>query len=97
MAGTDAWLNGWLETFAPSKASDEAVRRWWRRLVLTSASPGAVVDLRRMNMEIDARHTLPAIRVPTLVLCRVGDGDYPNQARYHRRPDPRCGAPRFAG
>ena len=68
--------------FAPSLAGDEAARRWWRRLVLTSASPGAVVALRRMNMEIDARHTLASIRVPTLVLCRVGDGDYPDQARY---------------
>jgi class 3 adenylate cyclase len=81
-AGTDEWLDKWLDAFAPSKASDEAVRRWWRRLVLTSASPSAVVALRRMNMEIDARHTLPAIRVPTLVLCRAGDGDYPDQARY---------------
>jgi len=81
-AGTDEWLDEWLEAFAPSKVNDEAVRRWWRRLVLTSASPGAVVALRRMNMEIDARHTLAAIRVPTLVLCRVGDGDYPDQARY---------------
>ena len=62
--------------------NDEAVRRWWRRLVLTSVSPGAAVALRRMNMEIDARHTLPAIRVPTLVLCRTGDGNYPDQARY---------------
>jgi class 3 adenylate cyclase len=81
-AGTDEWLDDWLDTFAPSLAGDEAVRRWWRRLVLTSASPSAVVALRRMNMEIDARHTLAAIRVPTLVLCRVGDGDYPDQARY---------------
>ena len=81
-AGTDEWLDAWLEAFAPSKLSDEAMRRWWRRLVLTSASPGAAVALRRMNMEIDARHTLPAIGVPTLVLCRAGDGDYPDQARY---------------
>ena len=81
-AGTDEWLGVWLDAFAPSLAGDEAVRRWWRRLVLTSASPGAVVALRRMNMEIDARHTLASIRVPTLVLCRVGDGDYPDQARY---------------
>ena len=81
-AGTDEWLDDWLDAFAPSLASDEAMRRWWRRLVLTSASPGAVVALRRMNMEIDARPTLAAIRVPTLALCRVGDGDYPDQARY---------------
>jgi alpha-beta hydrolase superfamily lysophospholipase len=36
-----------------------------------------------MNMEIDARHTLPTIRVPTLVLHRVGDRVYDvAQARY---------------
>jgi class 3 adenylate cyclase len=35
-----------------------------------------------MNMEIDARHALGAIRVPCLVLCRTGDGNYPEQARY---------------
>ena len=81
-AGTDEWLDQWLEAFAPSKVSDEAVRGWWRRLVLTSSSPSAVVALRRMNMEIDALHTLPSIRVPTFVLCRDGDGDYPDQARY---------------
>ncbi len=81
-AGTDEWLNGYLEFFAPSLAADEEVRRWWRRLVLTSASPGAAVALWRMNAEIDARHTLASIRVPTLVLYRVEDGDYPDQAKY---------------
>ena len=34
---------------------------------------GAAVALLRMNMEIDIRHVLPAIRVPTLVLHRAGD------------------------
>jgi pimeloyl-ACP methyl ester carboxylesterase len=28
----------------------------------------------RMNREIDVRHVLPAIRVPTLILHRTGDG-----------------------
>ena len=73
---TREWLQERLEDEAPSLARDEAVRRWWRRWVLTSASPGAVVDLWRMNMEIDARHALPAIRVPTLLLHRGGDRVY---------------------
>ena len=38
-----------------------------------SASPGAAEALSRMNMLIDVRHTLPAIRVPTLVLHHVED------------------------
>jgi class 3 adenylate cyclase len=81
-AGTDGWLDQYLGFFAPSLTRDEATRRWWRRLVLTSASPAAAVALRRMNMDIDARHTLGSIRAPTLVLSRAGDGDFPAQARY---------------
>jgi pimeloyl-ACP methyl ester carboxylesterase/class 3 adenylate cyclase len=80
---TREWLQQRLEDEAPSVATDDAVRRWWRRWVLTSASPGAVVALWRMNMEIDARPTLPAIRVPTLVLHRDGDKVYNiAEARY---------------
>jgi class 3 adenylate cyclase len=37
------------------------------------ASPSAAMTLMRMNSEIDIRHVLPAIRVPTLVLHRSGD------------------------
>jgi pimeloyl-ACP methyl ester carboxylesterase len=70
---TPKWLQERLEDEAPTLARDEAVQRWWRRWVLTSASPGAVVALWRMNMEIDARHTLPTVRVPMLVLHRAGD------------------------
>jgi hypothetical protein len=40
-----------------------------------SMSPGAAVALLRMNSEIDVRHVLPVIRVPTLVLHRVDDRD----------------------
>jgi pimeloyl-ACP methyl ester carboxylesterase len=81
-AGTDESLDEYLEFFAPSLAGDEAVKRWWYRLVRTSASPAAMVSLWRMNLEIDARNALASIRVPTLVLSRAGDGDYPDQAQY---------------
>ncbi len=40
-----------------------------------SASPGAAVALLRMNSQIDVRDVLPTIRVPTLVLHRIGDLD----------------------
>lgn len=36
-------------------------------------SPGGAQALERMNLEIDVRHVLPAIRVPTLVLHNAGD------------------------
>jgi len=81
--GTQEWLDGRLEAFAPSFAHDEETRRWWRRWVLTSASPGAVLALSRMNLEIDARHTLSAICVPTLVIHPVGDEvAYIGEGRY---------------
>src|SRR6266545_3976966 len=43
------------------------------RTLRLSASPGAVLALRRMDMEIDMRSILPAIHVPTLVLHRPTD------------------------
>jgi pimeloyl-ACP methyl ester carboxylesterase len=62
-----------LKAFAPSKVSDERFKRWWARFERLGASPSAVIALMQMNSEIDIRHILPAIRVPTLVLHRTGD------------------------
>ena len=42
------------------------------------ASPGADLTLLQMNAEIDVRHVLPAIRVPTLILHRAGDRTLPS-------------------
>jgi class 3 adenylate cyclase/pimeloyl-ACP methyl ester carboxylesterase len=62
---------------APSVADDERFVQWWLGYQRLAASPGAVVALRRMNAEIDVRHVLPAIGVPTLVLHRAEDRDIP--------------------
>jgi pimeloyl-ACP methyl ester carboxylesterase/class 3 adenylate cyclase len=71
--GTKEWLDDTLEGFSPSIAHDEAARRWWRRWVLSSSSPGALDALRRMNMSIDVRHVLSSISAPTLVLHPMQD------------------------
>jgi class 3 adenylate cyclase len=70
-----AWGTGefFATSFVPTKASDEAVRRVLGRRERQSASPSAAIAILQMNSEIDARHILPTIRVPTLVLHRVGD------------------------
>jgi pimeloyl-ACP methyl ester carboxylesterase/class 3 adenylate cyclase len=69
--------------FGPSFAGDEDVYRWWHRYVLTSTSPGAVNQLSRMNADLDVRHVLSSIRVPTLVLHRVEDDSPPiDSGRY---------------
>jgi class 3 adenylate cyclase/alpha-beta hydrolase superfamily lysophospholipase len=62
-----------LKVFAPSKVADERFRRWWARFERLGASPSDAIALMRMNNEIDIRHILPSIRVPTLVLHRAGD------------------------
>jgi class 3 adenylate cyclase len=54
---------------------DEATQHWWLRRSRAAASPGAARDLILMNSQIDVRHVLPAIGVPTLVLHRAGDAD----------------------
>ena len=62
-----------LGTMAPN--ADEALIRWWRVRARASASPGAARDLILMNAQIDVRHVLSSVRVPTLVLHRAGDRD----------------------
>ena len=57
----------------PSRAGDEPFSQWWSRFLRQGASPSAAVELLRMNYEIDVRHLLPSVRVPTLLLHSVGD------------------------
>ena len=78
----DAWVDqmghDWggpfgLDARAPSMAHDGRYREWWAHYMRISASPTAAVTLSRMNGEIDVRHVMPTIRVPTLILHCVGD------------------------
>lgn len=62
-----------LNMWAPSIAGDEARANRAATYFRASASPGAVLAVMKMNREIDVRHVLPAVRVPTLVLHRAGD------------------------
>ena len=68
--GTGEYL---IARYMPRGLSEDVARRVFARFERQSASPSAVMAIRRMNREIDARHVLPAIRVPTLVMHRVGD------------------------
>ncbi len=70
---------------------DDAARRAWARFERQSASPPAATAIIKMNAEIDARHILPAIHMPTLVMHRVGDGAIPVEAgRYLAANIPRA-------
>ena len=73
---------------APSVAGDEETYRWYASYLMRGASPGAAAQLSRMNTEIDVRHVLPSIHVPTLVFYR--NDEYLREARpLHGRADPR--------
>jgi DNA-binding SARP family transcriptional activator/pimeloyl-ACP methyl ester carboxylesterase len=56
-------------------SADEAMAEWWARRAQAAASPGAARDLILMNSQVDIRHVLPTVTVPTLVLHRTGDID----------------------
>jgi class 3 adenylate cyclase/pimeloyl-ACP methyl ester carboxylesterase len=77
--GLERWKRNWgegamyMELFAPSMVGNRRYEEWFAKLERLSVSPGAAITLRRMNAEIDVRHVLAAIRVPTLVLHRTGD------------------------
>ncbi len=62
-----------ISDLAPS--ADEEFKRRAVAYLRRSASPGAAVAFLKMNSQIDVRAVLPTIRVPTLVLQRVGDRD----------------------
>ncbi len=62
-----------IEMRAPSRQHDPAFREWWSTYLRMGASPGAALALTQMNAEIDVRHVLSAIRVPTLIVHRTDD------------------------
>src|SRR5689334_8194533 len=76
------WATGdyFLGRYLPTSSVDEGKRRAWARFERQSATPSVAMAILRMNAQIDARHILPAIRVPTLVTHRVGDDAIPVEA-----------------
>jgi pimeloyl-ACP methyl ester carboxylesterase len=76
--GTDEYarlaLHDWA---APTLADDEQMISWLASYTRRSASPGAAMALERMNHLMDASNILSAIHVPTLVIGRSGDLDFP--------------------
>jgi pimeloyl-ACP methyl ester carboxylesterase/DNA-binding CsgD family transcriptional regulator len=69
-----SWGSGaTLANFAPGRTNDESFQAWWARFERLSASPTAAMMLAAMNAQIDVRHVLKSIRVPTLVLHRTDD------------------------
>jgi class 3 adenylate cyclase/pimeloyl-ACP methyl ester carboxylesterase len=62
-----------LDLVAPSMEGDPQFHDWWARYQRLGSSPGTILVLRRMLEQVDVRHVLPAIRVPTLILHRANN------------------------
>jgi pimeloyl-ACP methyl ester carboxylesterase len=62
-----------LADVAPSLRDDPARVEFLARYFRAAASPGAVVQVLRMNAALDVRNVYPTISVPTLILHRRGD------------------------
>jgi pimeloyl-ACP methyl ester carboxylesterase len=58
---------------APRLADDPTVRELLARWERSSASPSDALAIMRMNREIDVRHVLGSVHVPTLLMHRGGD------------------------
>jgi class 3 adenylate cyclase len=72
------WGEGMLVPInAPSMRNDKAFVQWFGRLERAASSPGGIQALFRADYENDARHLLPSIRVPTLILHRKEDSVIP--------------------
>jgi pimeloyl-ACP methyl ester carboxylesterase/DNA-binding CsgD family transcriptional regulator len=69
-----------MERYAPSQVDNPEVANWWATFKQMSASPGDAEDLMRMNLLIDIRDILSAIRVPTLIVHARGDRIAPIEA-----------------
>jgi class 3 adenylate cyclase len=79
--GTEEYASTALRLWAaPGSANDRQLVTWLTSYMRRSASPGSAMALERMNYGMDVRHVLPAIHVPTLVLARTEDKDFPIDA-----------------
>jgi pimeloyl-ACP methyl ester carboxylesterase len=78
------WGRGqvFLYTLAQNRVDDPAWRKAHARWERLSASPGAAVAIMQMIFQIDVRHLLSAIRVPTLVVHRTADMAHAVGSRY---------------
>jgi class 3 adenylate cyclase len=66
----------WDEMFAHSPSLETREQRLeFARPIRLSVSPGNMAQYLRLNADIDVRHVLPSVRMPTLVLVRSEVGD----------------------
>jgi pimeloyl-ACP methyl ester carboxylesterase len=62
-----------IERRAKSLHHDPSFRQWWGRYTRMGASPADAARVVSLTADMDVRHVLPTIRVPTLILHAVSD------------------------
>jgi class 3 adenylate cyclase len=68
------WGDGSIvEVSAPSHADNPEAREHWGRLERSTASPGMMMALARMFLDIDVRGVVPSVHAPALILHRTHD------------------------
>jgi class 3 adenylate cyclase len=77
---TERNLSIWGETnseamsaWAPSMVDDPALVAWFARMQRLAASPGEARIIFKAMVDLDVRHVLPRIRVPTLIMHRPNE------------------------
>ena len=70
--------HGWgrgvaLATLAPDLANDEQALRWWAGVERAAGSPRRAARKQQLVWDLDIRQALPAVSVPTLVICTAGN------------------------
>lgn len=66
-----------VPVLAPSLAADDSFRRWYARFQRAACPPAEMAENMARLFRMDARHVLPEVRCPTLVLHREGYGAAP--------------------
>ncbi len=62
-----------MSAWAPSMARDPALVTWFARMQRLAASPSEARIIYRAMVDIDVRHVLPRIHVPTLIMHRPNE------------------------
>jgi class 3 adenylate cyclase len=68
------WGDGsMVDVSTPSRADDAESRSFYGRLERSTASPGMMIALGRMFLDLDVRDIVPSVHAPALVLHRTRD------------------------
>ncbi|MGD1059576.1 MAG: adenylate/guanylate cyclase domain-containing protein, partial [Solirubrobacteraceae bacterium] len=62
-----------VEVSAPSQADNPEARAFWGRLERSTASPGMMIALGQMFLDLDVRDVVPSVHAPALILHRTRD------------------------